>query len=71
MALKETMYVEFNGNQVSQKSLFDSARQIWKDNGNRVKDLSIANLYYKPDEGKCYYVLNEGAKDEMSGSFDV
>lgn len=69
--IKESMFIEFNGNQVNQKDLFNKARQEWKDNDNKVKDLKTVDVYYKPEEQKCYYVMNKDSKDELTGSFNI
>lgn len=69
--IKETMFVEYQGKQFNQKDLFSKARQEWKDSGNKVKDLKSVNIYFKPEEQTCYYVMNEGSKEELSGSFNA
>ena len=72
MALvKETMYVEFKGSQVNQKDLFNSAKQEWKNAGNKVKDLITTDIYFQPEENKCYYVLNRDLETEIKGFFEV
>ena len=68
--IKENMFVEFKGVQISQKEIFAKARQEWKDCGNKVKDLVSVNVYYKQEENKCYYVMNKDSDSEMTGSFD-
>lgn len=70
MASKDTLFIEFKGRQVSQKDIIDKAKAVWKENGNKVKDLKSVNVYYKPEEGKCYYVLNENSNDTLTGSFE-
>ncbi len=69
--IKESVFIEFNGKQVNQKEILDKARQEWKDFGNKVKDLKSVNVYYKPEEQKCYYVMNEGSTNELTGSFEI
>ncbi len=69
--IKETMFVEYQGIQFNQKDIFNKARLIWKDSGNRVKDLKYVNVYFKPEENTCYYVMNKDMENEMSGSFDA
>ena len=68
--LTVNMFVEFQGVQFSQQESFAKARQEWKDCGNKVKDLVSVNVYYKPEENKCYYVMNKDSDSEMTGSFD-
>lgn len=65
--MKNNFYIESDGFQVLQKDILDKAKELWKDNGNKVKDLVAVDLYYKPDEKRCYYVFNE----TITGSFEV
>lgn len=67
--MKTDFFVEFNGKKVNQKQLEDKAKELWKSEGNKVKDLKTVELYYKPDENKCYYVFN--GKSGESNCFDV
>lgn len=62
--MKTDVFVEFSGKQLDTKQLLDTAKEIWKTDGNKVKDLQTVELYCKPEEGKCYYVFNgEGSSD--------
>ncbi len=63
MAAKVDLYVELNGKKVDVKTIETMAKSIWKDKGNKMKDLASAELYYQPDSGKCYYVFNGKAED--------
>ncbi len=65
--MKSSFYVEFAGKKVLEKDLLDKAKEIWKEDGNKVKDLNTLDLYYKPEENSCYYVFNE----TVSGKFEV
>lgn len=56
--MKSEIFVEFNDFKVEQKELIEAAKEIWKENGNKVKDLKSIELYLKPAERKCYYVFN-------------
>lgn len=67
--MKVESFVEFQDLKVDQKQLVETAKEIWKNNGNKVKDLSNIELYLKPEERKCYYVFNNDAS--TSSSFDV
>ena len=55
--MKSDVFVQFRGDTVDTKSLMDTAKEIWKAEGNKVKDLHTVQLYLKPEEKKCYYVL--------------
>ena len=47
-----------------EQELLDYAKETWKAEGNKVKDLQSIELYYKPEEGKCYYVFNGQGSDD-------
>jgi len=58
MNMKTDLYVELNGKQTSSKTLMDIAKEIWKEDGRLMKDLNSIELYFKPDECSCYYIMN-------------
>ena len=60
--MKTEFYIEVFEKKVSAKSLFETVKDIWKAEGNRVKDLDSLELFYKPEEGRCYYVINSEPK---------
>ncbi len=65
--MKVDCYIEHNGNQTDLKLLTDTVKEIWKSEGRLVKDLEDVELYFKPDEKICYYVINGSHK----GSFEI
>ena len=65
--MKFDIFVEVNGEQTDIKKLQDIVKEIWKSEGRLVKDLSNVELYFKPEEKKCYYVINE----EYKGEFEI
>ena len=60
-------YVELNGEQTDCKKLSDIVKEIWKSEGNLVKDLDSMEVYFKPEEKMCYYVINGSNK----GQFEI
>ncbi len=56
--MKSELVVQFKGHEVNNKKLIEIAKEIWKSEGNKVKDLLTLELYYKPEESRCYYVFN-------------
>lgn len=56
--MKSNFFVEFHGNKVLENTLTTKVKEIWKEAGNKVKDLETLDVYYKPDEKTCYYVFN-------------
>ncbi|MDR2166771.1 MAG: DUF6465 family protein [Clostridiales bacterium] len=65
--MKIEYYVELVGEQTEMKRLSDIVKEIWKGEGNLVKDLVSMEIYFKPEEKMCYYVINRDVK----GKFQV
>ena len=65
--MKIDYYVELNGEQTDCGKLRDVIKEIWKSEGNLVKDLHSMEVYFKPEEKKCYYVIN----GENKGQFEI
>ena len=65
--MQVNLFIEVNGNQVDTNIFLDNVKEYWKSEGNKVKDLKSVSLYYKPDDGNVYYVLN----GEVRGSFQA
>lgn len=65
--MKANVTVEFQGKKVSDKILIDKVKETWKEAGNKVKDIKTIDIYLKPEESMCYYVINE----KENGSFPV
>ncbi|MGN0308612.1 MAG: DUF6465 family protein [Lachnospiraceae bacterium] len=64
--VKTSVTVQFEGKSYSQEELIKIARDVWKfDLKKKVGDLKSVELYVKPEENTCYYVMN----DEIAGSF--
>ncbi len=69
--MKESVFIEFAGQKIEHKQLLDTAKDIWKQDGKKIKDLKTLELYYKPEENSCYYILNKDITGEINGKFDV
>ncbi|MCL2377309.1 MAG: DUF6465 family protein [Defluviitaleaceae bacterium] len=65
--MKIDYFVELNGEQHEIKRLSDIVKEIWKSEGNLLKDLTSIEVYFKPEEKMCYYVLNGDSK----GQFEI
>lgn len=63
--MKIDLFIEHAGKRMDYKTLTDMVKEIWKADGNKIKDLSSTELYYKPEESICYYVIN----NDVKGSF--
>ena len=65
--MKANVNIEFCGKKVVVKDLEEEAKFVLKDAGKKIKDIKELDLYYKPEEGTCYYVVN----GTETGSFPV
>ena len=65
--MKANLYVEYENRQTYEKDLIEAAKEIWKQSGKRIKDIQQLDLYYKPQENRCYYVVNS----QEEGSFSI
>jgi len=63
--MQVNLHVEFQGKQVDTAGFVDHVKEYWKSEGNKIKDLKSVSLYYKPEDGHVYYVLN----GEITGDF--
>lgn len=69
-AKKETsvdVYVEFSGNQVSEKDVAERVKAAYVEGGHRVSSIKSLRIYIKPEENAAYYVIN----DDNVGKVDL
>lgn len=59
MAMKKTLFVQYDGKQVEEKEIVASVKAAWTEAGNKVGDIKTMEVYVKPEEGAVYYVINE------------
>ena len=57
--MKTSMYVEYQGLQVEEKDIIAKVKELWVNEGNKIKDIKELKLYIKPEEASAYYVINE------------
>ncbi len=65
--MKTDVYIQLDGQETDCNRLTDTAKEIWKSEGNKVKDIKTMEIYFKPAESSCYYVINGSSK----GSFTI
>ncbi len=65
--MKSSIIVENMGNQIDTDKQLVEFKRIWKEEGNKVKDLKDVKIYINIEQNKIYYVANEN----ISGSFDI
>jgi hypothetical protein len=65
--MKTVFCVEFSGKQATEKDLIAKVKKEWVSSGKLVRDIKDLKLYAKPEDGLCYYTIN----DTESGSIEL
>lgn len=66
--IKSSVHVQFSGKSYSTEELVKIAKDVWKyDLKKKVGDFKSVELYVKPEENQCYYVIN----GEVTGQFFI
>jgi len=53
------------------KEIMEKVVAAWEAEGKKITSIKRAKLYVKPEEGKAYYVVNEGLKNGSTGAVDL
>ncbi len=65
--MKNSIFVEFHGNQIDTNIQMARFKELWKEQGGKIKDLKDVNLYINIEQNLVYYVVN----GDINGSFEV
>ncbi|MDD3221491.1 MAG: hypothetical protein EOM34_01255 [Clostridia bacterium] len=65
--MKTSVFVEYQGLQVEEKDIIAKVKELWLNDGKKIKDIKDIKLYVKPEENAAYYVIN----DDFSGKIDL
>jgi len=60
--MKTNFYVESGAKSILTDDVTLLFKEHWKNEGNLIKDIKTLELYLKPEESKCYYVVNQDIK---------
>lgn len=63
--MKSEFYVEYRGEQASEKDLIAKIKEAWVAEGHLVKEIKDLKLYAKPEDGLCYYTINDTINDSI------
>ena len=47
--MKTSLFVEYQGLQVNERDIVTKIKEIWLNDGNKIKDIKDLKLYVKPD----------------------
>ena len=65
--MKLNLFVEYEGHKVLAKNIEERFKEHWKVHGGKIKDLEEVELYFKPEESACYYVITGHAEKDKKG----
>ncbi len=56
--MRTDTYIEHHGKQVNVDILRSAVLQTWESEGRTAREIEHMELYFKPEENICYYVIN-------------
>lgn len=68
--MKSVLFVQHYERQIDDKTMTDTAKKIYTEAGNKIKDIVSLDLYAKADDCKVYFVINAGKDNEFKGDFE-
>ena len=69
--VKADVFVQFGGKEFSEEAIMSKVVAAWEAEGKKASAIKRAKLYIKPEDGKAYYVINEGLKNGSSGAVNL
>jgi hypothetical protein len=65
---KTSVILQFGGQEIDLSNLEERVKAQFVAEGHRAGRINLLNIYAKPEEGKAYYVVNDG---KYTGSVDL
>ena len=69
--VKADVFVQFGGKEFSEEAIMSKVVAAWEAEGKKASSIKRAKLYIKPEDGKAYYVINEGLKNGSTGAVNL
>lgn len=69
--VKADVFVQFGGKEFSKEAIMSKVVAAWEAEGKKASAIKRAKLYIKPEDGKAYYVINEGLKNGSTGAVNL
>ena len=69
--VKADVFVQFCGKEFSEEAIMSKVVAAWEAEGKKASAIKRAKLYIKPEDGKAYYVINEGLKNGSTGAVNL
>jgi hypothetical protein len=64
--MKTKSVIQYLGKEINTIELEKKAKKQWVAKGGLVKDISNLSLYIKPEDSKCYFIINENFKGDIA-----
>jgi len=71
VTVKAEVFVQCNGLEYSEKDIMEKVVAAWEAEDKKVSAIKRTKLYIKPEDGKAYYVINEGLKNGSTGAVEL
>lgn len=69
--VKADVFVQFGGKEFSEEAIMSKVVAAWEAEGKKASAIKRAKLYIKLEDGKAYYVINEGLKNGSTGAVNL
>ena len=69
--VKADVFVQFGGKEFSEEAIMSKVVAAWEAEGKKASAIKRAKHYIKPEDGKAYYVINEGLKNGSTGAVNL
>ena len=65
--LKPEVIIQYQGNEASMEDAIEKAKEDYVTAGHRVSSIKSLQVYFKPEDGAAYYVINQ----KFAGKIDL
>ena len=65
--VKPEVFFQYDGGEISANDYVEKVKQAYVAEGHRVSSIKSLQLYFKPEDNKVYYVINE----KITGDLDL
>lgn len=56
--MKTNFVVQYENLEVDERSVINAIKELWSNQGKKLKDIKDLQIYIKPQERTIYYVIN-------------
>ncbi|MCI5650081.1 MAG: DUF6465 family protein [Fusicatenibacter sp.] len=56
-------FVQYQDREILESEVMSSVARAWKESGKKEEDIEKLDVYFKPEENRAYYVVNDGQEN--------